>query len=320
MTAAPAISVCIPSYNSARWLPLAIESVLAQTFEDYELVVCDNASTDDTAAVCARYPRVRRAYFERLVGQAGNWNRCVAEARGRFVVLLHADDELAPAFLERAHALASSDPAIGLVHCAALHIDTAGGRIAVQSAGGATRVDPPGVLLERLLVEGCLVNPAGVLVPSAVYDAVGPFSEHVTWCIDWHMWARIAMRWKTGYLADELARYREHPQSGTSKVSPDQNGIDELWVLHDLLAQLPGEHAHLRARRDELERAVAHRTWCFAEALCAAGREDAARSGLRRAIRIDPRLLATPKTWALYAATRVGYRWFERLQALRGRG
>ena len=99
----PAVSICIPAYNAARFLPLAIDSALAQELEDFELVVVDNASKDNTREVCEAYtdPRFRYEY-EGTPGQAVAWNRCVAAASGKYVILLHADDELEPGFLTRA--------------------------------------------------------------------------------------------------------------------------------------------------------------------------------------------------------------------------
>src|SRR5437879_6713033 len=101
--AVPAVSVCIPARNCATYLTDAIESVLAQDRTDYELVICDNASTDDTQRTCAayRHPRLRYIRFDTFVGQAANWNRCLERAAGHYVVLLHADDMLAPGFVRR---------------------------------------------------------------------------------------------------------------------------------------------------------------------------------------------------------------------------
>src|SRR5262249_2421528 len=128
VTAAPKVSVCIPALNSAAYLALAIDSVIAQDYEDFELVVCDNASTDETGEICAAYdaPRFRVARFDEMVGQAENWNRCLGLASGQYVILLHADDELEPRFLARAVEVLDSDERIQLVHCTAEHIDEQG--------------------------------------------------------------------------------------------------------------------------------------------------------------------------------------------------
>src|SRR4051812_23598723 len=112
----PRISVCIPTYNSASYLPQTIESVFRQDFADYELIVCDNASTDQTPAIldACRDPRLRRFRFEELVEQPGNWNRCLAVAEGEFVILLHSDDLLKPSYLSKALALMEQHSDVGL--------------------------------------------------------------------------------------------------------------------------------------------------------------------------------------------------------------
>src|SRR5437667_3511518 len=86
LSAVPAVSVCIPAYRGAAHIGEAIESVLAQSFADFELVVVDDASRDDTAAVVARYrdPRIRFLRNERNAGVQANWNRCLELARGRY--------------------------------------------------------------------------------------------------------------------------------------------------------------------------------------------------------------------------------------------
>src|SRR3954454_5670279 len=101
----PTFTVCIPTYNAAAYLREAIESVLSQTFGDFELLICDDASTDNTPDLVAGFPdeRIRYVPFERNLGQSGNFNRCIDNARGDLWSLLSADDRFLPNFLERAN-------------------------------------------------------------------------------------------------------------------------------------------------------------------------------------------------------------------------
>jgi glycosyltransferase involved in cell wall biosynthesis len=94
----PAFSICVPTYNRAPLLGRALRSALAQTFGDFELIVCDNASADDTPAVVGSFrdPRLRSLRYDRLVGMYANHNRCLDAARAEWVVYLHSDDELEP--------------------------------------------------------------------------------------------------------------------------------------------------------------------------------------------------------------------------------
>jgi len=97
------VSVCIPTYNYGRFLGQAIESVLAQTWGDFELVVCDNASTDDTQAVIGSFrdERIRSHRNDTNIGLFGNFSRCLELAQGELVKFVCSDDWLAPTYLER---------------------------------------------------------------------------------------------------------------------------------------------------------------------------------------------------------------------------
>src|SRR5438552_1251330 len=93
------VSVIIPSYNHAHFLPESIESVLQQTIQDFEIVVIDDGSTDDTAAIVAKYPQVRYLRQENR-GLAAALNTGIRETSGRFLIFLDADDKLLPCALE----------------------------------------------------------------------------------------------------------------------------------------------------------------------------------------------------------------------------
>src|SRR5262245_39908172 len=97
----PNVSVVIPSYNSAAYLPAAIDSVLAQTARDLEVIVVDDGSTDDTPDVVARYGPPVRGIRQANAGVAAARNRGIAEARGRYIAFLDADDTWEPVKLER---------------------------------------------------------------------------------------------------------------------------------------------------------------------------------------------------------------------------
>jgi glycosyltransferase involved in cell wall biosynthesis len=310
----PRVSICIPAHNAAAYLPQAIDSALAQDFTDFELIVLDNASTDDTRAVCERYDDPRFRYeFEAEPGQSIAWNRCVDLAGGHYVILLHADDEIDCGFLTRAVAVLDTDPDVGLVHCAVQHIDEEGNALQLQRLFGSDLVDRNDAILRRLLLEGCVINPAGVLVRREAYDAAGMFTDRVVWGVDWHMWIRIAMEGAVAYLGEPLARYREHGASGTSGVmSSARNGADERWVIDDIFRIAKQRRPDLLPLHRRARRGVAERTWWWAELMCQQGEMRAARKGLRRATAMRPSLIAKPRTWALFAGTYLGYGWFER--------
>ncbi len=314
---APRVSVCIPTYNSARYLSAAIESVLEQEFHDYELIICDDASTDETEQLCARYKDRGARYlrFDKRGGVGRAWNRCLEQARGAYVVLLHADDLLGPTFLQRGVGVLDEREGVGLLHCAVEHIDREDRMLRLQRLYGEDRIQPGEVLVRRLLLEGCIVNPAGVMVRRAMYEEVGPFTERIVWGVDWHMWLRIALRSEVAYLATPLAKYRQHPESDTSVVmTTARNGSDEIWLVEDVFEQIKKVRPELHVLRRPAIHQVAHRTWCFAEQMCLRGAMGATRAGLRKSVRIMPGMVMQGRVWALWVASYVGYRWFLRLQ------
>lgn len=127
MGAGPTLSVGLPVYNGERFLEEALRSVLEQSYADFELIVTDNASTDRTADICleaaARDRRVRYLRNDHNLGAAGNYNRSVAEARGRFFKWVAHDDAYAPAFFERCIEALEGEPGASLCYSSAVFID-----------------------------------------------------------------------------------------------------------------------------------------------------------------------------------------------------
>src|SRR3954471_18082642 len=120
VTNPPKISVCIDSFNYGRFLPEAIESVLRQSFEDFEIVILDDCSTDDSFAIANRYAsqdnRIRALRNPANLGMVKNRNACLAQARGEYVKWLHADDFLcSPEALGRMTAALDDNKAVSLV-------------------------------------------------------------------------------------------------------------------------------------------------------------------------------------------------------------
>jgi glycosyltransferase involved in cell wall biosynthesis len=120
----------MPVYNGEKFIEQALESILGQTFEDWELIISDNASTDRTQAICegyaARDPRIRYYRNENNLGAAPNFNRCFELAQGEYFKWAAHDDILAPDYLERCVAVLDQDPEIVLCYARARIIDENG--------------------------------------------------------------------------------------------------------------------------------------------------------------------------------------------------
>ena len=111
------VSVCIPVFNMAAFIGKAIDSVLAQSFSDFEVVVCDNCSSDGTREILENYsdPRVKVFYNETNIGMTGNFNRVLEKSSGTYIKILEADDMLFPEALSWGVLMFEENPSVGLL-------------------------------------------------------------------------------------------------------------------------------------------------------------------------------------------------------------
>lgn len=221
MSAAPRLSVYVPTYNRAGYLAQALATLLAQRFADFEVVVVDNASTDGTAALVAGIgdPRVRYERNARNVGSIANWNRCLDVARGELVAICHDDDLYHPDFLARGVAMLDDHPRAAFVHTAATVVDPGGRPLRVLRASPDDRVERGPDAFVRYLRESHDVVMSTVIARRAAYEAVERFSPEQL-CADFGMWLRLALQGDVAYIATPLVSYRTHAGSTSLTIDP----------------------------------------------------------------------------------------------------
>lgn len=219
------VSVCIPTYQGAAYLGQAIESVLVQTLQDFELVIVDNHSTDDTEALVARYtdPRIRFYRNERNLGAEANWNRCLAEARGTYIKLLPHDDLLAPDCLQQQAAVLEQDrdARLALVFCARTVIDGAGRPLMQRGYRGGAEGPVAGAALRRQCLRrgtNLIGEPGAVLFRRELSRRIGNFDGAIGYVIDLDYWFRLLSHGDAWYCAAPLASFRITPGSWSGQV------------------------------------------------------------------------------------------------------
>ncbi len=234
MNGVPAVSVVIPTYNYARYLPEAVESVLAQDFRDFELLVADDASPDDTAEVMAEYvrrdPRVRFVRHEKNLGMVENWNWCLAQARGRYVKFLMGDDRLqAPHALGRMVEVLEQHPDVVLVATARLIINDTSQPIDIWNPLGAADTQLPGPTWIRRHLATQVQHLNAIGEPSATLfrrDAAGRgFDPGLRQLVDLEMWLHLLQHGDLYYLAEPLCCFRRH--------SAQQTEVNRAQALHE---------------------------------------------------------------------------------------
>src|SRR5450755_935243 len=204
--AIPRVSVIIPAHNSAVTLPETLASVLAQTYDDWDCIVADDASTDDTLVVAqAAGPRVRSVHSATNVGPAGARNLAIGHAGGELLAFLDADDVWEPEYLERqVAAFDAAGPRVGVVAANAYFL-TAAGRAGLTYAEVHGRAANVG-LTELLRSNRIFIS---ALVPKAVVDEVGGFSTECWGSEDHDLWLRVVQAGYRVIATDEpLVGYR----------------------------------------------------------------------------------------------------------------
>ena len=243
-TATPAVSVCIPAYNASRFIAETVESVLAQTFGDYELIVVDDASTDDTVDVVRRFtdPRLRLICNDRNLGLAGNWNRAVAEARGRYVKLLCQDDLLRPDCLAHQAAVLESpgNEAVALV-CARRDIIDEGGRVLIRDRGmrAVGRVAAADAF-RRIVRAGtnAIGEPVAVLFRAAAFARTGGFDGTSPYMIDLDLWVRLLAHGNLYVVSQTLGAFRISRGALSTAIAKSQ-ARETRALLRRLRRQVP---------------------------------------------------------------------------------
>jgi GT2 family glycosyltransferase len=202
---APAVSVVIPCYNLGQFLDEAVDSVLAQTFDDAEVLVVDDGSTDPaTRELIARYQRPRtRVIATAHAGLAAARNRGIAEASGRYLCALDADDRLEPRFLEKTVAVLDQDPSVAF---ASTWLRTFGAECWDWTP---ERCDLPALLRENTVLTAALVRRDAVLAVGG-FDTAMPVQGDE----DWDLWLTLVERGYRGAILPEvLFAYRRRPGS-----------------------------------------------------------------------------------------------------------
>ncbi|MGN6380150.1 MAG: glycosyltransferase [Gaiellales bacterium] len=223
----PRVTVALATYNREAYLAEAIRSVLDQDFADFELLVCDNASTDGTRELVASFgdPRIRYLRNPENLGMVASWNRLVEEARGELIANLCDDDLCLPGRLARQAEVFDAHPDTDIVHGDAQVIDERG-----RPAGAwPSREFAPGELLHMLVrSHNHLIYPSTV-IHRRVFDRLGRYTEGYAIAADFDLWLRAAaagmhFRHTAG---GPVVGFRRHPGAGSHESRRDIE-VDEV--------------------------------------------------------------------------------------------
>ena len=307
----PSVSVVIPTYNRARLLPRALDSVLAQTFGNLEVLVIDDGSTDGTTALMARYhdPRVRYLVQPANAGVSAARNRGMREARGEWIAFLDSDDEWLPDKLQRqlarSHELAGlgeADTNVGMIYCGFERISDDGTHaVRIPTCRGDIYAD--------LLVNNVISGTPGVMIRRAVVATAGFFDETIAAIEDYDYWLRVARFHHIDFVAEPLVRFHDHGGNGRKSAQVRENlsarahfhrkhaaALAEARVAHLFLLKSARRHLTHPAGNTLAAFGLALRTLGHAPTSRQAWRTLACAFPLRRPLRVIRQRLRPPST------------------------
>lgn len=256
----PRVSVVIPCFNYGRYLPACVASVVNQPGVDVDVLIVDDASTDDSGNVAddlaAAHPAVRVLHHARNAGHLQTYNDGLAAVDGDYVVLLSADDLLTPGSLARATALLEDHPAVGLVYGHTVPFSDPEPPPARTTPAAWVLWDGLDWLTERFRQgRNCVTSPE-VVVRMSVHRQVGYYRSDLPHTADMELWLRVAAVSDVGYVSGaDQAWYRQHPSnmhttmfSAAALAGMADEMRERLRALTIAADDLPVENAdHLRA-------------------------------------------------------------------------
>ncbi len=204
----PSVSVIIPAYNQANFIDKAIESVLRQTYKDFELIIINDGSKDNTEEIIKNYSdfRIRYICHKKNLGISEARNSGIRASRGKYIALLDSDDEFLPEKLDmQVKLLRNESSDVGVVCAWSFNVDENGNYI---SKRGLPRKE--GYIFEDLLSKNYISVPT-LLIRRECFEKVGLFDSSLDVQEDWDMWIRIAKYYKFSLIKIPLAKRRIHP-------------------------------------------------------------------------------------------------------------
>ncbi len=280
----PRVSIIIPTYNRSKLLRVALKSALAQTYPNIEIIVVDDGSTDDTAAVVAQY--AGRVTYLKQANQdvAAARNTGIRAASGEYLTFLDDDDLIMPTKIARQVQVLASRPEVGLVHCRFYYADEDGNYLYKAD------LLPEGEVLQELVCSN-FVWVGAPLIRRHCFDQVGLFDEEIpAICADWDMWLRIAQAgYRFACVQEPLGVYRIHRDGMMSDVAELERG--NFAVLEKVYSNphLPADVAALK------EQAYGKIRFWISCRYYDAGQWDDARRNLAAALALRPQLLEQPE-------------------------
>lgn len=247
----PLISVIIPNYNYARYLPERIESVLGQTFQDFEVIILDDCSTDNSREMIERYssnPKIARIIFnEKNSGSPFvQWDKGLTAARGKYAWIAEADDLAEPTFLERLVKAINADSDV-VVACSLSYIIDENGVITdktgfdtFDSARSIEVYNGVDYIRHKMFVGNGVYNASMALFSIEAWRNMSSRRyRKMRYCGDWLFWVELMRQGSIAVVREKLNMFRKHGSSVSDEGLVNVNSLIEILTIQNLLLAMP---------------------------------------------------------------------------------
>ena len=240
------LSICVPTYNRAHLIRASLETILNQSYSDFDLTVVDNASPDNTEEVVRqiRDPRLRYVRNPENVGLILNNNRCIEEATGELIAIYHDDDFYHKDLVKRSVEILDRNPRVGVVCCAVDIVDPVDPTRVNSRAVMPLKEVNSGHQIRRDLLHkwGSPIPTPTAMVRRACYEQVGVFRDTYGGGSDRELWLRIFRHWDFGYITEPLAQLRDR----SKRIPSDADAVARWsrWQWDELVGQIEIQRIH----------------------------------------------------------------------------
>lgn len=255
----PKVSIVLPSYNYARYLDERIQSLLNQTYQDFELVIVDDASTDNSVEVIKKYEddaRVKTQFFSENSGLPyKRWNDGAAISSGDYILFAGADDSCAPTMLEKLVEKLDANPSVGIAYCQSMQMDSESKLIRSMKKYTDTLdkkrwsqdyVDQGTNECRYLAIKNTIPNASAAMIRRQVFDNLGGFDEDLKLVADWMLWSKILVVSDVAFVAEPLNYFRCHSGTVRSKMMKVGSHTEEIYEFISTVvkeADVPPEYS-----------------------------------------------------------------------------
>lgn len=230
------VSVIIPTYNSSQFLREAVQSVLQQTFADFEIIVIDDGSTDNTAEMMQQFEGKVIYIYQKNQGVSAARNNGIKASKGKYVAFLDSDDVWLPTKLEKQIKAIHQNPTKKVCYTEYFSVSQE------MRPKDLRRIRSENYVLQDLLLLGNVVGPpSAVIAERDIFDQIGDFDESLSLSADWDMWIRMACATEFVFLNEPLIKYRLHNSNMSKNVKLLEEDTIRLLEKSFCTGKLPNE-------------------------------------------------------------------------------